>query len=199
MRFSRSGGHNPWAFFAPRVDLIISETKATASSADRYVRHNRRFSPLVAQPRTESMRDTSVEPPEPQHRNEIAHDATRNAAKPGALARILTSCPGVTLATNIAVLGALAPAYQVALVGHGFARATAISPAGAALLRERYGCLCVMDRPADQLDAAALASLRRRLVAAGTLILDVSAPQGRAELEERLRAAHFWMRQYRMI
>lgn len=145
------------------------------------------------------MSDVSVEPPEPKARIEIAQTAAHSAAKPGALARILTGCPGVTLVTNVAVLGAHAPAYQVALAAHGFARATAASQSGAALLRDRYGCLCVMEQPSDRLDATALASVLRRLLPAGTLILDVSEPRGRAELEERLRAAGFWMRQYRMI
>jgi hypothetical protein len=123
----------------------------------------------------------------------------RGAANPEALVRILTTCPGVTLGTSVAVLGVQAPAYQLALAAHGFARATAASQRGAALLRERYGCLCVMDQPSDQLDATALAALRRRLVSAGTLIFDVSTHRDRAELERQLRAAGFWMMQYRMI
>jgi hypothetical protein len=143
------------------------------------------------------MTDLSTELPETP-RQAPSHACT--TAKRVALARALTSCPGVTVASSIAVLGDRAPAYQLALVAHGFTRVTAAAPNCEAWLRERYGCLCVMDHGADdQFEAAALAALRRRLAPAGTLVLDVSFGLDRTALAERLRAAHFWMLQYRVF
>jgi hypothetical protein len=98
------------------------------------------------------------------------------------------------------VLGAAAPSYQLALMHHGFARVTAASRHGAALLRERYDGLCVMDLAADgRIDAAALRALRRRLVPSGQLALDVSSDPRRTVLAERLRAAGFRTLQYRVL
>jgi hypothetical protein len=143
------------------------------------------------------MRDLPIEPTEPTHGTP---SGAHGSAKPVALARALTSCPGVTVRSSIAVLGPAAPAYQLALVEHGFLEVTAASRQGAALLCDRYGCVCVMDDDAEEpFDAGSLAALRRRLTPAGTLLLDVSVGPDRTALAERLRAAHFWMLQYHVL
>jgi hypothetical protein len=121
-----------------------------------------------------------------------------HAAPPRALARILTSCPCVTHATPIAVVGSEAATCQLALSAQGFAAVTAASSHGAAMLRERYGCLCLMDGPrVASLDAETLAMWRRRLLPGGTLALDVSLVANRDALATQLSALDFRMVQYR--
>lgn len=123
---------------------------------------------------------------------------TGHAATPHALARILTSCPCVTHATPIAVVGAAAAPCQLGLSAQGFAAVTAASSHGAAMLRERYGCLCLMDGPrVASLDAETLALWRRRLLPGGTLALDVSMVANREALAAQLSAHDFRMIQYR--
>ena len=122
----------------------------------------------------------------------------RHAAAPRTLARILTSCPCVTPATPIAVVGTAAAPCQLALAAQGFAAVTAAPSHGAALLREQYGCLCLIDGPrVASLDTATLAPWRRRLLPGGTLALDVSLVANREALAAQLSALDFRMVQYR--
>jgi len=143
------------------------------------------------------MRDHSFDPHEPGPGVPGARCA---ASKSAALVRALSDCPGISRQSGIVVLGAAAPTYQLALMHHGFTRVTAAAPRGAALLRERFDGLCVVDLAADgRVDAAALGALRRRLMPSGLLALDVSRDPLRTVLAERLRAAAFRMLQYRVL
>jgi hypothetical protein len=124
----------------------------------------------------------------------------RVPSKPRALAQDLASRPGLARGSDIAVMGASASDCQLALVERGFTRITAASRCGGALLRARYDCLCVVDPGTDdRFDAASLAGLRRRLVAGGTLVLEIPIDADRADIAKGLHAAGFSMLQYRVL
>jgi hypothetical protein len=143
------------------------------------------------------MKTVSAEPPEPRCPPPGARGVP---SKPRALARALADWPDLAARSSIAVIGPSAPACQLALIERGFTCVTAASRRGATLLRERYGCLCVVESDTDaRFDAESLAALRRRLAPGGVLVLEIPLDADRTDIAERLHAARFSTLQYRVV
>ena len=126
--------------------------------------------------------------------------AARDTTRAEIFAKILQTCPGVRHGSTIAIVGRNASDYQVALSARGFTRAAAI-PTAARLAHDVRHCICLMDGAVDGWAGVdALASLKRCLAPAGTLVLDMSHDHALGqELENRLALAGFRAVQYRVL
>lgn len=119
-----------------------------------------------------------------------------SSIEPVALARALASCADLGRRSSIAVIGTASSGYQLVLVEHGFLQVTAVSQRGAALLREHYAGVCLVEAPRDD---TTLASLRRRVAPGGVLVIATARDTDRVALAARLHQAGFDRVQHRVI